>query len=110
MKPTAKWLKLQLRDDQRMESRYIIIHTHFSIYSHLREQGYQLSVYEASNYTRDLPNPVIYIKTDHEGFYKSCCQYYAHDFDLSDPGEFFQLPSHFRSLFGTELPIPALAS
>jgi hypothetical protein len=106
----SKWLKLQLKDDQRMESRYIILHTHFSIYSHLLEQGFEVVCYEASNYERNEPNAVIYICTDHEGFFNSCCQYYAHDFDISRMNPDFNPPSHYRPMLGKKRTAAQLAS
>ena len=83
-----------------MKSRYIILHTHFSIYSHLEEQGYEVVCYEAANYERNQPNAVIYICTDHKGFFKSCCKHYAHDFNITPVVGEFELPAHYRPVFG----------
>lgn len=110
MNANAKWLKLQLKDDQRMESRYIILHTHFAIYEHLVEQGHNLACYEATNHERYQPNAVIYIKTDHEGFYKSCCRYYAHDFEITALPENFALPTQYRLVLGFDKAMSQLAS
>ena len=110
MARSTKWLKLQLKDDQCMESRYIILHTHFSIYSHLQEQGYEVVCYEAANYERNQPNAVIYICTDHEGFFKSCCQYYAHDFEISRMNSDFDPPTHYRPFLGGRREAAQLAS
>lgn len=96
----TKWLKLQLKDDQCMETRYIILHTHFAIYSHLREQGYEAVCYEAANYERNQPNAVIYIKTDHDGFFASCCKYYSHDFEITRITGDFELPVHYKPTLG----------
>jgi hypothetical protein len=110
MARSTKWLKLKLKDDQCMEQRYIILHTHFSIYSHLQEQGYEAVCYEASNHERHQPNAVIYINTDHEGFFKSCCQYYAHDFEISRMNADFDPPAHYRPVFGIKRTSAQLAS
>ncbi len=102
MTKRTKWLKLQLKDDQCMRSRYIILHTHFAIYSHLREQGYEVVCYEAGNYERKQPNAVLYIHTDHEGFFKSCCKYYAHDFEITPLEMDFDLPPHYKPILGEQ--------
>lgn len=103
MKKPAKWLRLQLRGDQKLNSRYVIIHTHYSIYQHLVEQGYTIGIYEPSNYKREEPNAVIYIQTDSEDFLKSCCRYYEHDFTISYPDDDFQLPQDYRLRLGSEM-------
>lgn len=109
MKRNLKCLRLQLKGDQKLESRYIIIHTHYAIYSHLIEQGHTIAFYEASDYRRNEANPVMYIKTDHPGFYQSCCQYYAHDFDLSVSDEGVEVPKNFRLMLGADTEVPQLA-
>ena len=93
-----------------MKSRYVILHTHFAIYSHLQEQGYEVLCYEAANYERDEPNAVLYIATDHEGFFKSCCQYYAHDFEISRMNADFNPPAHFRPILGNKRVSKQMAS
>ncbi len=110
MTKNSKWLKLQLKDDQCMESRYIILHTHFAIYSHLQEQGHEVVCYEASNYERNQPNAVIYICTDHDGFFDSCCKYYAHDFEITRMNGNFDPPAHFKPIMGGQRTTAQIAS
>lgn len=110
MKPNSKCLRLQLKADQKIESRFIIIHTHFAIYSHLVEQGYSIAFYEAADYRRNEANAVIYIKTDHPGFYQSCCQYYSHDFEITAPEEGLDIPKNFRLMLGVDADMAQLAS
>ncbi|MDZ7848278.1 MAG: hypothetical protein U5L96_16810 [Owenweeksia sp.] len=110
MARNLKWLRLQLKEEQRMESRYVILHTHFAIYGHLRDQGHQLACYEASNYERDVPNAILYIKTDHEGFYNSCCHYYGHDFQITELPATFTPPAHYRLRLGADHAVNQMAS
>lgn len=110
MKPTQRWIKLQLKEDKQMDSRYIIFHTHFGIYAHLKEQGLEIACYEAANYEREDSNPTLYIYTEHEEFYKSCCKYYAHDFDIDSMNTDFTLPENYKRILGEKPARVQLAS
>ena len=98
-----KWLRLELKDEEQLSSRYSIIHTHFAMYSYLIEQGFVLSVFQPANYEKDMPKGVMYIQTDHPGFYEACLANYSHDFEVSELTPFFSLPTNYKLTLGVGL-------
>ncbi len=104
---STKWLKLQLENKQTVASKYTIVHTHFSIYSYLLDQGFTLAVYQPVNHDREVPNGVMYVQTDHEGFYKSCLKNYATEFLISGMEADFAPDRNFQLMCGRNLSLSA---
>lgn len=97
-----KWLRLELKNEEQISTRYTIIHTHFAMYSYLIEQGYVLSIFNARNYEKDMPHGVMYIQTDHPGFYESCRANYQHDFKVTELTPYFSLPTNYKLSLGVD--------
>lgn len=98
-----KWLRLELKDEEQLSSRFNMIYTHFSMYSYLIEQGYILGIFQPANYEKDMPNGVMYIQTDHPGFYEACVANYGHDFEVSELTPYFSLPTNYRLSLGVHV-------
>ncbi|WP_417589476.1 hypothetical protein [Owenweeksia hongkongensis] len=98
-----KWLRLELKNEEALSSRYSIIHTQFARYSYLIEEGYILGVFNASNYEKDIPHGVMYIQTDSPEFYQACISNYSNDFHVSELTPFFSLPTNYRLALGVSV-------
>lgn len=95
-----RWLRLELKNEESLSARYTIIHTHFAMYAYLLEQGYVLSIYMARNYEKDQPHGVMYIQTNHPGYFEACQANYAHDFDVVELSPYFSLPTNYSLILG----------
>lgn len=99
----SKWLRLELKNEEALSTRYSIIHTQFSRYSYLIEEGYILGIFNAANYERDIPHGVMYIQTNHQGFYDACVENYSNDFEVTELTPFFSLPTNYRLALGVSV-------
>lgn len=98
-----KWLRLELKNEEALSTRYSIIHTQFARYSYLIEEGYILGIFNASNYEKDIPHGVMYIQTDSPEFYQACISNYSNDFHVSELTPFFSLPTNYRLALGVSV-------
>ena len=98
-----KWLRLELKNEEVLSTRYSIIHTQFARYSYLIEEGYMLGIYNAGNYEKDIPHGVMYIQTDHQGFYDACIEAYSNDFEVTQLTPFFSLPTNYKLALGVSV-------
>tara|TARA_R110000850_G_scaffold163153_4_gene287870 strand:- start:167 stop:508 length:342 start_codon:yes stop_codon:yes gene_type:complete len=96
-----KCLRLELQSDTSISSMYLIFQTHFAMYSYLQDQGYSLEIYQPLGADRFSENGVIYIKTNHQGFFESCLKNYAHDFNISGMDPNFEPAGSHGLMFGT---------
>lgn len=97
-----RWLRLELQSDASVSSMYLIFHTHYSMYSYLEDQGHTLRIYQPLGADRFTPNGVVYIQTDHNGFFESCLKNYARDFDISGMAPDFEPDRGYEPMFTSE--------
>ena len=93
-----KWIRLEWQGDAPLSSHYIILHTHLALYSHLLDQGYVLNIFYSKKHDPNQLGEVLYIQTNHQGFFESCLKNYAHDFLISGLGPHFIPESNFSPL------------
>lgn len=94
-----KWLRLELQNPESVSSLYLIFHTHYSIYSYLRDKGYTINIFQPLPFNRFAENPVIYIQTDHQEFFDSCLRNYSRDFSISRMEADFKPAKSFSPMF-----------
>lgn len=99
-----KWLRLELQSKTSISSMYIIFHTHFAMYQYLEEQGYSLKIYQPTGTDRYNSKGVVYIQTDHQGFFESCLKNYARDFIISGMESGFEPSRSHVLMFGSQDP------
>lgn len=98
-----KWLKLELLPEASIEATLVILHTHLSSYSYLQELGYTLEFYQDINHNNR--QATFFIKTDHDGLYDSCRQFYSRFFNVSRPEAQFKLPAYYTKGLKNDLRI-----
>ena len=98
-----KWLRLELKQEEQLSTQFTIIHTHYAMYSYLIEEGYIIGFFNPANYEKDMPHGVMYIQTDHPGFYESCLANYEHGFKVSELTPYFSLPTNFKLALGVDV-------
>lgn len=95
-----KWLRLELQSEKQLSSLYVIFHTHYAMFSYLQEQGFTAKIFQPHN-TRDEA-VVLYVQTDHQGFFESCLKNYSRDFNISGMAPDFQPSPNYEVMFGAD--------
>ncbi len=98
---TMKWLKLELQANNSLSSMYLIFHTHFCMYSYLKEHGFTINIFHPVTSSLNDEAEVVYIQTNHQDFLESCIKNYSHDFIISGLEPDFRPSTNHLPMFGT---------
>lgn len=97
-----RWLRLEQKNPLQRSDNFVKIHTHFGMNAHLHEQGYTLAFYHSDIQRPDASPEVMYIKTDHDGFFSSCCEKYSDNFIITELSENFRVGRKYRLSCGSD--------
>lgn len=95
-------LRLEQKNPLQRSDNFVKIHTHFGMNEHLAEQGYTLAFYHTDAKSPDGSGDVMYIKTNHDGFFKKCCNRFSDAFYITEMNENYRLSKRYRLSCGSD--------